>query len=168
MRLTDQRRTHVSITAVLAALVCFFLPWFQLSCGTERVASLSGWQLAVGSETLAGGETKHPEVFVLLLALLVLLAFLGWSAFKSQVTSRFGFILQIAAGMFSILIPLIEFVRLRSRWRALAGSSLMGTGTRLGFWGMLISGALMTALGSRALAGKAGPDSPPDAPTSGN
>ncbi len=159
MHLATQRQAGFSLATVFAALVCFFLPWFQLSCGAEKVASVSGWQLAAGSNPVSGRGQAHLDVLALLAVLLTLLVFLGWSALRGSVCSRVVVILQSVAGMLTVLMPLIEFARLRSHARNSVGASLMSIGTGWGFWGMLVSGGAMMALGLLSLLRTAEPDS---------
>jgi hypothetical protein len=42
---------RINTSAALIALICFFLPWEQVSCGAAR-DTLSGWELARQHETL--------------------------------------------------------------------------------------------------------------------
>jgi hypothetical protein len=42
---------RINISAALIVVVCFFLPWEQVSCGGAR-DTLSGWDLARHDETL--------------------------------------------------------------------------------------------------------------------
>ena len=161
MRLATQRRASISMAAAFAALVCFFLPWFQLSCGTQQVASVSGWRLAIGRGPFAGRDAVHLDVLVLMGVLLVLILWLGWFALRGLAAVRAGAILQIAVGTLSVLIPLVEFARLRSQVRGSEGTGLMGVATRFGFWGMLLSGGLITLLGYKSLRNKPILNSPP-------
>lgn len=67
------RFAHVRLTTLLTALVCFTLPWFQVSChgpdGTEVVISQSGFEAATGeTTTLVNGQfaeanPQAPEQF---------------------------------------------------------------------------------------------------------
>ncbi|HOU24644.1 MAG TPA: zinc ribbon domain-containing protein [Anaerolineae bacterium] len=56
----------VSGTAALLALVCFFLPWVTVSCGTSW--SLSGYELATFSTSSQYGSSELPWARVLLFA----------------------------------------------------------------------------------------------------
>ena len=123
------------------------------------MVSVSGWQLAMGNRSLLGREEAYIEVLVLLTLLLTLLLLLGWSALKGSGYSRVAVILQTVTGMLTVLIPLIEFARLRSQARNSASASLLGIGTGWGFWGMLVSGGVMTLLGLLSLHKRAAPDS---------
>ncbi len=67
------RFAHVRLTTLLTALVCFTLPWFQVSChgpdGTEVIISQSGFEAAIGeTTTLVNGQfaeanPQAPEQF---------------------------------------------------------------------------------------------------------
>jgi hypothetical protein len=57
---------HINLSAAIIVLVCFFLPWEQVSCGGER-DTLTGLDLA---------RHGHPELWFI--PLFVALVLLGW------------------------------------------------------------------------------------------
>lgn len=56
----------ISLSGVLVALICFFLPWVTVSCGNQ-VTTLSGTQMALGGtmQTSQGPQQRNPDVFIL-------------------------------------------------------------------------------------------------------
>ncbi|MBZ5563573.1 MAG: hypothetical protein LAP13_14285 [Acidobacteriia bacterium] len=143
-------RLSLSIAWAIAALICFFLPWFQVSCGGVQAFSVSGWQLASGAEVLGERQGGHAYVLIvplLLLALLVLLLVTLWQG-RSRFTSA---VPELVAGALCILVPVIEFFRLRAEVHGEGKSALLGVFTRYGFWGMLVCGLALAAGGIRSL-----------------
>jgi len=60
----------ISRTTFIIAIICFFLPWVQFSCGSHHV-DLNGMDFVTG-KTLSNGKHIHPiheVVFAFLLAL---------------------------------------------------------------------------------------------------
>jgi len=62
------------------AMVAFFLPWLTVSCSNQKIASVSGWNLATGSLSIINPmtrvtETHHgqPDILVFAALLAVLL-----------------------------------------------------------------------------------------------
>lgn len=80
----------LSPATLILALICFFLPFVTFSCQGQRIASLSGMQLATGT------TLQQPEMFgppktqkidaepLALLALLAVLAGMGLSFLKGK------------------------------------------------------------------------------------
>ena len=142
-------RLPLSIASAIAALICFFLPWFQVSCGGVQAFTVSGWQLASGAEVLGERQGGHAYVLIvplLLLALLVLLVTL-WQG-RARLTSA---VPELVAGALCILVPVIEFFRLRAEVHGEGKSAVLGVLTRYGFWGMLVCGLALAAGGIRSL-----------------
>ncbi len=141
------------MVTVFAALVGFFLPWFDVSCGGERAAALSGWQLATGIETLGESQPAHYyllviPVLLLSLALLILLyPMRGRNAPAGEAT------LQLITAFLCFSLPLVEYLRLRNLARDPTQSGLVGVHLRWGFWLTLISGVAMTLLSYLAIRG---------------
>ncbi len=140
-------RLPLSIASAIAALICFFLPWFQVSCGGVQALTVSGWQLASGAEVLGERQGGHAYVLIvplLLLALLVVTLWQGRSRFTSAVP-------ELVAGALCILVPAIEFFRLRAEVHGEGKSAVLGVLTRYGFWGILVCGLALAAGGIRSL-----------------
>jgi hypothetical protein len=62
----------LSTSAALIVLICFFLPWVTVSCSEQEVATLSGYDLSVGTDIDLGVGTEEvdpdPIIFVVPLA----------------------------------------------------------------------------------------------------
>jgi hypothetical protein len=94
----------IASPGLLAALVCFFLPWVLQSCGNAPRREYSGWQLAMGSGE-AGKYTGNFFVFLSLVAIIVLLIFAVQSARRAalKVQDTYGVLLT------SVLVLLFLF-----------------------------------------------------------
>lgn len=68
---------NLSRSAVMLALLCFFMPWFAISCQQTEIVSATGVQLATGTvpePSTGGGSRGHEAAIWALLAFLMLLA----------------------------------------------------------------------------------------------
>jgi len=110
----DSKR--VTMSMALIALICFFLPWVQLSCGTSE-SRLSGIDLA---------RDGHGELWLIPFLMLVIL-FLGiaraWKD-RGEVQSLTG----LVAGLVS------AYLMNRERVRAEDTSGLIAVGLTGWFW----------------------------------
>jgi hypothetical protein len=125
----DSRR--VTISMALIALICFFLPWVQLSCGTSE-SRLSGVDLA---------RDGHSELW-LIPFLMLLILFLGLAQVWKDA-------LQITA-LISLVAGLVSaYLMNRERVRAEHTSGLIAVGLTGWFWlglGSTIGLAILSAL----------------------
>jgi hypothetical protein len=154
------RHAALSITSALAALICFFLPWLQVSCGGERAFTVSGWQLASGAEVMGERQGGHAYIFIvplLLVALLVLLIVIAWQG-RPRATAA---VPEFVVGLLCIAIPIIEYLRLRSQAHSEGGEAVLGVTIRYGFWGMMVCGLLLAVGGFRSWAGRSHRAPPP-------
>ena len=110
----DNRRATISMA--LIALVCFFLPWVQLSCGTSE-RRLSGVDLA---------RDGHSGVWLIPLLMLVILFVHLARAWKNrhEITALIG----LLAGLVS------AYLMNRERMRAEDTSGLIAVGLTGWFW----------------------------------
>ncbi|HEX8143780.1 MAG TPA: hypothetical protein VF553_14370 [Pyrinomonadaceae bacterium] len=101
-------------TTFALILLCFFLPFVQVSCREQKLMSITGFQLAFGmelEEPQMFGPTrtrKVPGEALVLLTLLATLAGLGCSFLKGKL----GFLLPAICGACGLLFMLIVKVRL--------------------------------------------------------
>jgi hypothetical protein len=154
------RHAPLSIASALAALICFFLPWLQVSCGGERAFTVSGWQLASGAQVLGERQGGHAYVFIvplLLVAVVVLLIVTAWQG-RPRATAA---VPEFVAGLLCISIPIIEYLRLRSQAHGEGGEAVLGVTIRYGFWGMMVCGLLLAMGGFRSWAGRSRRAPPP-------
>lgn len=128
-------------------MVCFFLPWFQLSCGGEKVGSLSGWELASGVGSLGEPQAGHYYVFLLPGVLLVAMALLGVQLARKILAPLPMAILQMLAGVLCVALPLVEYLRLRWNVRTSGAAGTLNVETRFAFWGTLVLGLALAFLG---------------------
>jgi hypothetical protein len=84
------------------ALICFFLPWAEISCQGHKVATVNGFQLATGT-TIEGQKTKGEVLAVL--ALLSTVAGLILCFSKDRIKSL---ILLILSGIGTIMLLLLK------------------------------------------------------------
>lgn len=110
----DSRRVTISMAAI--ALICFFLPWVQLSCGASE-NRLSGFDLA---------RDGRGALWLIPLLMLVVLFFSVARAWKER---------QQLLGMLSLLAGLVSaYLMNRERIRAEDTSGLIAVGLTGWFW----------------------------------
>ena len=110
----DSRRATISMA--LIALICFFLPWIQLSCGKSE-SRLSGVDLA---------HDGHSELWLiplLMLAMLVIATARAWND-QRTITALIG----LVAGLVT------AYLMNRERVRAEDSSGLVAVGLTAWFW----------------------------------
>lgn len=90
--------SRISSAILGIALICFFLPWAEISCQGHKVATVNGFQLATGT-TIEGQKTKGEALAVL--ALLSTVAGLILCFSKDRMKSLF---LIIASGVGTFMI----------------------------------------------------------------
>src|SRR3954454_22285452 len=84
---------RVNISAALIVVVCFFLPWEQISCGGAR-DSLSGLDLA-----------RHDQTLLFLIPLLMLAVVIAGAWLRrSEKRSPLAILALVAAGVSSLLM----------------------------------------------------------------
>ncbi len=125
----DSRRVTISIA--LIALICFFLPWVQLSCGASE-KRLSGVDLA---------RDGHGALWLIPLLMLAVL-FLGMArAWKDR--RELSALVSLVAGLIS------AYLMNRERVRAEDSSGLIAVGLTGWFWlglGSMIGLVVVNAL----------------------
>lgn len=130
----------ISGSGALTAVVCFFLPWVLVSCGSNQVRNFTGWELAAGT-TINNGWTVQsvsgtPELFFVLAAGLAVLTLIYFSWKNQQVYKYQGVGLVILG-----IIPLgIIFWQFNSLQNEVASQSLstIQVNYQLGFWGVIL------------------------------
>ena len=51
----------ISGSGILVVLVFFFLPWVTVSCGNQNLVTVSGYELAAGTEVNTGFTVEKME-----------------------------------------------------------------------------------------------------------
>ena len=118
---------RINISAAIIVLICFFLPWVQVSCGRDS-EGLSGWNLA---------QEGHPLLWlvpILMLAALVFGLLRGW---KEQ--PKLAAIVSVISGTVSALLMN------RERMRVVDTSGLIPMRLTGWFWLALISALAVVA-----------------------
>jgi hypothetical protein len=110
----DSRRSTISMA--LIALICFFLPWIQLSCGKSE-SRLSGVDLA---------RDGHSELWLIPFLMLVMMVIATTRAWKDKraITALTG----LVAGLVT------AYLMNRERVRAEDSSGLVAVGLTAWFW----------------------------------
>jgi hypothetical protein len=110
----DSRRATISMG--LIALICFFLPWVELSCGKSE-SRLSGVDLA---------RDGHSELWLIPFLMLAMLVIATLRAWKDQraITALIG----LVAGLVT------AYLMNRERVRAEDSSGLVAVGLTAWFW----------------------------------
>jgi len=94
--------SRISPAILGIALICFLLPWAEISCQGHKVATVNGFQLATGT-TIEGQKTKGEALAVL--ALLSCFAGLILCFSKDRMKSL---ILLIVSGIGIIMVLLLK------------------------------------------------------------
>ncbi|HEV8137846.1 MAG TPA: hypothetical protein VGP85_24415 [Pyrinomonadaceae bacterium] len=110
----DNNRVKLSLTLIV--LVCFFLPWVQVSCGSSR-DTLSGIDLA--------GDGHGSLWFIPLLMIVIVLFNIG-SALKAK--QKVSALITLIAGLLS------AYLMNRERVRAEDSAGLITVGLTGWFW----------------------------------
>ena len=107
---------RVTISMALIALICFFLPWVQLSCGTSE-NRLSGVDLA---------RDGHSELWLIPLLMVAVLLLATARAWKDR---------QQLSALVSLIVGLVSaYLMNRERMRAEDTSGLIAVGLTGWFW----------------------------------
>ena len=110
----DSRRATISMA--LIALICFFLPWVQLSCGKSE-SRLSGVDLA---------RDGHSELWLIPFIMLVMLVIATARAWKDK--REISALIGLVAGLVT------AYLMNRERVRAEDTSGLVAVGLTGWFW----------------------------------
>jgi hypothetical protein len=127
------RSSKLSVSVALIVVVCFFLPWVQVSCGGAHDTS-SGVDLA------RGGDHGLWLIPVLMLAIILL----GLMRVFAAQRPIFGFI-----GLLSGLIS--SYLMNHERWRFADSSGLIAVRLTGWFWLAFLSSLALTILGAVTL-----------------
>ena len=117
------------------ALICFFMPFFHVSCQSQRLMSFTGLQLVTGTnieEPSMFGPRRTREVSGEPLALLAFLCGLGGLGL-GFVKSRRSAVLPAAAGGLGVLLLLLLKSKLDDEITA-QGRGLLQVDFAAGFW----------------------------------
>jgi hypothetical protein len=97
--------------AAAVALICFFMPWVTVSCNKQPIATLTGWQIAVGwTPAVAAGQSARPQAqggdTVLLLVLFAAIACLvvAGLCFARIIAPRMGGIIAAAVAVLALIL----------------------------------------------------------------
>jgi hypothetical protein len=118
---------RINVSAAITVLICFFLPWIQVSCGRGS-DTLSGLGLA-------GGE--HPLLWLIPIMMLAVLTMGLLRAWNEQ--PKLAAIVCAIAGVVTALLMN------RERVRAYENASLIPTALTGWFWLALISALVIVA-----------------------
>jgi hypothetical protein len=116
----------ISLSAALFGILCFFLPWVEVSCmGLRKTAS--GLQLA--------SDANLPEVWLVLLAMLAAVCIVVLQILSRTGRNPLGKLLSlitIGAGILPIVICLFEWARFANDISKMKSSDTFGLGRVIG------------------------------------
>ena len=123
---------RINVSAAVIVLICFFLPWLQVSCAGAH-DSLSGFQLARDETAL---------LWLVPILMLAVIAFNSLRAWKDE--SKFAAILSVVCGAVTALLMN------RERMRANDTATVISAQLTGWFWLSLISamGIVISSIGS--------------------
>ena len=120
---------RINISAALIVVICFFLPWEQVSCGGAR-DTLSGWDLA-----------RHDQLLLFLIPLLMLaVVVVGVIRGRDEQPGLLGIMSIVAGGVTALLMN-------RQRLRVQDESGIISAQLTGWFWLSLLSGLAVTIMG---------------------
>ena len=117
------RGSSIISVAAAVAVICFFLPWFLVSCQGEPIAEVSGWQLAAGQRYQDGYSTPFTQASAYRIQavelFLVLLAALGclvavFLAYQHRITVRRAVSIALGLAVLSLLVVFYEIADVHS------------------------------------------------------
>ena len=128
----------LSTSAAFIVLICFFLPWITVSCSEQEIATMSGLDLAVGTDIDlgVGKEEVEPDliIFIVPLAALVVMGLVLLSAvdlFPGSLTAA-G---QVAAASIGLLVLAYKWLDSRG---GTPESDLVSFSPEIGLWGVVV------------------------------
>jgi hypothetical protein len=131
---------RINISAAIIVLICFFLPWIQVSCGR-------------GSETLTGldlARGEHPMLWLIPVVMLAVLTVGLLRAWKEQP--------KLAAIVCAISGVVTALLMNRERVRVYDNAGLIPTALTGWFWLALISALVIVATAIGLLVRRRQPD----------
>ncbi len=104
----NQKSIGVRIAPYVVGIVCFVLPFIQVSCSGEKVMQFTGIQLVTGSETKEPmtGETK--KIPPTPLAIIALVALLAGACFCLPATRASSTLAAIAGGVATVAMLFLK------------------------------------------------------------
>ena len=129
----------ISTTAALIILLFFFLPWATVSCSEQEVATLSGYDLSVGTDIDLGVGTEEVDpdliIFVVPLAAVAVigLVILSTTGLLRPSLASAG---QIAAASMGLMVLAFKWLDARSQS---AEFDFVSVSIEIGVWVTVIS-----------------------------
>ena len=103
----------ISGAGAALVLICFFLTWISVSCGSEQILEVSGQELAAGVTFFGEKAPGQPILWLTLLAALICLIIAG-AAYSKGSMSRSGAIGQLLLATAGLIAMLVVYLNLRS------------------------------------------------------
>lgn len=140
-----QKGYKFSVSGALLIILCFFLPNVLVSCGSVRIAEISGWQLAAGTDIGSGNSAQHLDGETLLFLIpvgAILILGLAYLASKRGAISK-G-LDGIGVIIFSVIPVFIAWIKLNDMHQQTMsqGLQVVQVDPQYGFWGIVIGFAL--------------------------
>jgi hypothetical protein len=120
------RGGKISISGVALALLLFFFPWVDISCGGQKVISLSGWNLAMGTGMPERGSAQPIFWLVPLGAVVILLLLHFVSTGKLRRQKGRGWL--TLAAVVPTLVLVLKYFQMKSE------AQKAGLGVDFTFW----------------------------------
>jgi hypothetical protein len=126
MKIQSSAGQKISFSAAIIGVICFFLPWVEVSCMGLR-KSASGLQLAT--------DMKLTEVWIVLLVLLAAVALVLFQIIGKSITKDLDKLLSllvIGTGIVPLLIMLYEYIHFSNEISKVTDRTPFGLGQILG------------------------------------
>ena len=121
----------ISTPAIIAVLVCFFVPWLAVSCGGAEI-TMSGYDLAAGVPDGSGGRTEGEAIFWVVLAAAIACLGLALLIYFNTLPRFTAILLQVLLSGTSLVIIIVKW----SGYRAQEAGVLIEP--RFGLWGTIV------------------------------
>jgi Na+/H+ antiporter NhaC len=106
----------ISSSAALVVLVLFFLPWIAVSCGNQEIATVTGYELATGTEIDLGVGVEEREAdstfFVVPLAAVIVIGLVLVSSI-GRMTGSVAAAGEIAAATIGLILLAFKWLEAR-------------------------------------------------------
>lgn len=134
---------YFSGSGIFLVLICFFLPWITVSCGSNQVVTLSGYDLAAGKE-LMFGERLEADIVMFMVPFAAMVA--AYYVFGSGSPKQRGRS-QIVSGIAGIGVLGLKWILMESN-QAELGTELITVSYEAGLWGTA-SGLILILIAGR-------------------
>lgn len=139
----EQKSAGIRIAPYLIGIICFILPFLEISCAGEKMMSFSGAQLATGYydlDSFVGQDTENnqPNPFALIALIAVVLGLLFSLTPKKRASIMAGIMGIISVSAMLLMKNNIDAEMMKEA----GGLAPVSVDYKVGFWGLCIASAI--------------------------